>query len=349
MKTKILLLIILLISITDFICAQQKYSSKDLEYAQKAIEKNDEWYADRISDPDLKNATKAHMKKDEWYTNRIKDEDLKNAANASIKKDDWYTNRIKNSDLKNVVESFTKGKEIRDSDLRNVKRSLEKKDEPYTKEEINTTPSEEYEYSSFNYTGGRSYVDWDNVFYNKYGKYRRRFNIQAGAWIPMGNLKDAFLTGLHLGLRYAFPIVNDNNYIDFGTSFVLPRSNKPFEFYDASYTSSTSGDELDRYYTTKVALLWDLNIWYRYKQNITNTIYWNRYIGMGYDMLFTDRKSTSNSRLKTGSLSFKCGTDFCYQAIGVFVEFNYIFYNRLEELPDHFGGAIFIAGLNIRI
>lgn len=348
MKTKALLIITLSLLYAGYSFAQKRYSADDLKNSSKAINNKSEWYTDQIRDNDLKNATRAQVRKDGSYINLILDSDLKNATRAKVDKDKRYIDYIQDPDLRNATKAEFEKNEwyidlIQDPNLRNATKSKINNSDWYA-DQI----SDSY-YYSYSGGGGRGIdLGFGRIFYSADGQYRRRFNIQAGAWFPLGNLTSTFFTSFHLGLRYAFPIINENNFIDMGTSVVLPRCNKPFQFYDASYTSSTAGDDIDRYYTSKVYYLLDFNLWYRHQKQLSTHVYWDKYIGMGYDMLFSDRK-TYGGRLRTGSSSIKCGADIRYQAIGAFLEFNYIFYNRLNELPNDFGGAILIAGINIRI
>lgn len=261
------------------------------------------------------------------WTNHIYDKELKLAIRAAITNDDSYLSDVHILSLKAAVE-----KKIKENDSEDLDYYLKHGDWYYLDE-------------STSYSKRRGIFDY---YTDRTLEYQRRFNIRAGAWLPIGNLKNAFKTSLHLGLRYGMPIFNNKNYIDLGGAVVFPKANEPFEFYNGTTRESFSGKDIDDYYTTKVYFLWDISIWYRYQQMLKDNIYLNRYIGIGYDAMILDKKKY-DGRLETGCLSFKGGLDVSYRAIGVFVELNYTFYQMQSELPNDFGSFAIIVGLNVRI
>jgi len=190
-----------------------------------------------------------------------------------------------------------------------------------------------------NGVGNNATIDTDGMAF-------KSISIQLGTKCPVGSLARVFDPSPYLSIRTPF------YYEESLGSMTL------FEL-GASYALSFNPKEIQLAYDNervKALGIGDVGMWYRYKKKIKKDVFVNRYVGMGWNYIATDKKDTYGdqydtytSRTLINAFFINTGIDVQYKRFGILVEMNNAFYNWWKESKKSLGGLSLNIGLYIKL
>lgn len=172
--------------------------------------------------------------------------------------------------------------------------------------------------------------------------------FRLGVWQPMGSLSAHAGMGFSGTLGMGFS-VNEKDYFDLLIGCAVPSKGNGFT-YDGQLTKANA--------------LANLSLSYRYKSRINMDMWWNRYVGAGVNILYTDLTYSEEEEYydeyydeyyyetKTYNHSVvapvvHAGIDLQYKAVGVFLELHYAFYNLSNKVTHNLGGQTITSGVRV--
>lgn len=167
------------------------------------------------------------------------------------------------------------------------------------------------------------------------------WNIQAGAWLPLGNLKNVFEVAPSLGFYMGIPIKN-NMAIDLGFNIAFPTNRKQFNYYF---------DKNDKQ-LTKTDLMIGVSLRWRYQKELAKNIYWTTYLGAGMNSLKTelekyDYEDEEDKWHYVETMDLLGGTGIRYKKVGFFIEYHYTPYSIAGKMRKHLGNSAVNVGLSL--
>lgn len=174
------------------------------------------------------------------------------------------------------------------------------------------------------------------------------FTIQAGVWIPMGDLKKTFTSSPNLGFRFGFP-VSQTLRIDLGASINMPLDSKHFEYNDHGNRFTAKSEN---------TINGILGVWLAQETRFNNHFIFSRYVGLGVGFIQTDTKKFdtedgTDEWFGVETMNINLGISISRivmkkNAIGIFVEYNYAPYALFNKVDKGFGNRYVITGLQFR-
>ncbi len=166
------------------------------------------------------------------------------------------------------------------------------------------------------------------------------FEVRAGTWLPIGNLRNTYEVAPSVGVYFGFP-ANDNFALDFGFNFAVPIDSKYFNFYH-------SGSE----YKVKAHPLIGFSLRGRYQYTMAKNIYFTPYIGVGAHTLGTNLKKKykddddEEDYYSITTIDLSGGVILRYKKFGVFAEYHYTPYSIANRARKDFGSSAINVGLS---
>ena len=178
--------------------------------------------------------------------------------------------------------------------------------------------------------------------------YGMTFTVQAGVWIPMGDLKKTFTSSPNLGFRFGVP-VSESLRVDLGASINMPLDSKHFEYNDNGNRFLAKSEE---------TINGILGVWLAQETRLDHRFIFSRYVGLGVGFIQTDtRKNDTEDEndewfgVETLNVNFGLSINRIItnkKAIGLFIEYNYAPYALFNKVDEGFGNRYVITGLQYR-
>lgn len=170
--------------------------------------------------------------------------------------------------------------------------------------------------------------------YNSDGIQFIDFFIDAGNGFPLGKYAGHFHNVLYGKIRVGIS-KDDYNWWDIAMLLSGPQKKSPIKLNGMNkvWVDGEIG--------------WDLLFSYRHKTYLNSDVILNKYAGAGLACLWLYRVGDSKELDSTvATLLLNGGMSIYYKNIGVFVEFNYGFYDWYPYFEGKLGGATINAGLS---
>lgn len=183
------------------------------------------------------------------------------------------------------------------------------------------------------------------------------FNIQVGAWIPLGNFRNVLGPSPYIGLRVSIPTSRQYSpwSIGVGADIIFPSGARNFDYTPNKHVGVLSA---------KTDLIVDLGVWLRHESRLSRDVYWSKYAGIGLNMLVTDQtyfeyeekydeeydeyyEEEVEKHYMLDSFLLNAGTEIRHKNLGVFIEFNYM-PRSSSRVNSNFGDKTITGGLSIR-
>lgn len=169
--------------------------------------------------------------------------------------------------------------------------------------------------------------------------------LHTGAWIPLGQMQNAFGISPSLGVRLMWLPPGASRF-SFGIGFNLMvlTDRKPFNLHVDGTTVQTRPGSVAA--TAAVYMGYD----HRIKKNL----YFDQYLGVGMGSIDTKEKdggvdeNGNDTYYSVSAFNMCLGGRLRYKSFGVFAEYHYIPFNRSKKLDRSFGNSSIMAGLSWR-
>ena len=211
---------------------------------------------------------------------------------------------------------------------------------PLLKPLMEITPQQEGE-QVFIPEANQSYSNsWDEEDEKEY--FPPKWEIRAGAWIPLWDLSKSFKTAPSIGVSVGLPLGKKTAF-DIGFNLAFPTSRRDFEFH---YDRMT--------YDVKADLLANLAFRFRYEQTIAPNVYFTNYIGVGAISLSTDLEKgewedenggTHTEWHSVETIDLFAGASIRYKKVGCFIEYHFNPYSIGGKVWSSFGNSAINTGL----
>lgn len=172
--------------------------------------------------------------------------------------------------------------------------------------------------------------------------------FRLGVWQPMGSLSAHTGTGFSGTLGFGVS-VNEKDYFDLLIGCDVPSKGNGFT-YDGQLTKANA--------------IANLSLSYRYKSRINRDVCWNRYVGAGVNILYTDLSYNEEEEFyddyydeyyyETNTYYHSvvapvvhAGIDLQYKAIGLFLELHYAFNDLAKDVTHNLGGQSIRSGVKV--
>lgn len=162
--------------------------------------------------------------------------------------------------------------------------------------------------------------------------------IQAGSWIPVGQLSDVFGYAPTLGLVLKFPLKHEFS-IGLGIQLGLPLNKEKFEY------------KMDnRYYETQSDFLFGASLRCTKSKTFSKEYRFSTYLGIGINGLQTDVEKWNYEEEKeeiqsVSTVDIFGGASLQYKKVSIFAEYHYTPYNMQSKVGSHFGQSALNIGL----
>ncbi len=203
-------------------------------------------------------------------------------------------------------------------------------------------------FSILNTNGENNTIKHDTISEYDYWNYGMTFNIQVGAWIPIGNLKKTFKTNPSISFKISTPI-SKKLRIEFGSTINVPLNSEPFEYFDK---------EESFFVKSKNTINGTLGVWVSHENKLTKKYLLNKYFGIGVGFIQTDKKKLNSKKendnwYSVETINFNFGFAFRKVAfkkrpIGIFIEYNFTPYQIFKNVKKDFGNSSLNTGISYR-
>lgn len=185
-----------------------------------------------------------------------------------------------------------------------------------------------------------AYLMEESDYIESYDNYLSspEFEIQAGSWLPLGQLKNVFSYAPTLGFVLKFPVKHEFS-IGLGVQLGLPLDKQKFEY------------KMDnRYYETESDFLFGVSLRCAKSKTFSKNYQFSTYLGVGMNALQTDVEKWNYDEDKEEIQSVSTvdvfgGMNFRYRKLSVFAEYHYTPYNIQSKVGSHFGHSALNVGL----
>ena len=162
--------------------------------------------------------------------------------------------------------------------------------------------------------------------------------IQAGTWIPVGRMSNAYRIAPSVGVYVGYPLSNKLK-LDIGVQVSIPVNPQYFNYYDHGAI-----------YDAKSSVLFGLSARFHYLQQLRTNISYSLYTGLGLNGLTTDlKKEYSNDETdqyySCETLDLFGGANIRYKFIGLFLEYHFVPYSISGKVKSSFGNSAINLGL----
>ena len=166
----------------------------------------------------------------------------------------------------------------------------------------------------------KNIVQCKGPFYN--------FRIDAGTFIPLGNLKNTLSVSPHFGLYFGYPLT-ERYRLDFGASIFIPVNSKELEYFSPNETLSGKSD-----------LGGTMGIWAGRIDLLKNCWTIDNRIGAGFALLGTniDNPESEYDTYSVETFFLNLGTGVRKGSLGLSLNYFFVPYNAFKKrLKANFG------------
>lgn len=165
-------------------------------------------------------------------------------------------------------------------------------------------------------------------------------DIQAGTFLPIGQLSNKFKVAPMIGLYLGLPL-KKNLALDIGFQLAVPINKGQFDYH---YKKET--------YSTKADFMGNINLRIRSQRNLSGNLFLIGYLGLGVNIIETDLEKdyyeddeAKYCTLETANIFG--GLNLRYKKFGAFVEYHHLPYSTSSKVNNGFGNSAVNLGLSL--